>query len=339
MMELLAGPYTVAHAGLDNRNTAPAGINRAFWDDELGIGSLSAYTSITDIFGHGSNYFVAQLDGTCGARAKAIPGTILVDMTNQYEWCLYYTDLDPDIGSAGFLYGFDKQSGVYADKMIAKSFGIHAEATSFPQIRTADRLIAIQGTSVRKRAIDGSDSAWVEECELTPGIGDPIYSTYAVPAVSRTKDENVLCLIYPSGGILFYDVVAKQQVVKPWIARIGANSGAWYSVKYDIYISYTVDDTDWHVSVWANSVKPDSLSNPEAVTSLVAGKVSQVRARLLGDHGEPCEGELIAWTITAGDGSLTATQSTTGADGYAYIGYVAPIVAVSAPTIQAAAEF
>ncbi|MGZ5709983.1 MAG: hypothetical protein ACXWIJ_12510 [Burkholderiales bacterium] len=339
MMELLAGPYTVARAGLDNRYTGPSDVNRAFWDDELGIGSLSDYTSLLDTFGYGSNYFVTQLDGTCGARGKAQHGAVLVDMTGQYEWVLYDVDFDPDLGSTGFLYGFDKQSGVYADKLIAKSTGIYATSGSFPQVRTTDRLIAFQGPYVTKRAIDGSDASWIAECTLAPGVLDPLYDYPNVPSVSRTKDEGVLCLIYPSGGILFYDVVAKQQVVKPWIPRIGTNNGAWYSVKYDIYISYAVSGEDWHVSVWANSVRPDSLGNPEAVTPLLGGKVTQVRAQLVGDHGEPCEGELISWSLTSGDGALTATQSTTDADGYAYIGYVAPITAGTAPTIQATAEF
>jgi hypothetical protein len=340
MMELLAGPYTVARAGLDNRYTGPAGINRAFWDDELGIGSLSDYTSVLDTFGYGANYFIAQLDGTCGARAKAQHGAVLVDMTGQYEWCLYDTGFDVDLGAAvGTLYGFDKQSGVYADKLIAKSTALHATFGNFPQIRTADRLIAIEGPYVTKRAVDGSDSDWVAECTLTPGIPDPIYSPFAAPSVSRTKDDGVLCLIYPSGGILFYDVVAKQQVVKPWVSWIGANNGAWYSVKYDIYISYAVSGGEWSVSVWANTVRPASLGDPEAVTPLVSGRVTQVRAKLVGDHGEPCEGELISWSITSGDGALTTAQSTTDADGYAYTGYVAPITVGTAPTIQATAEF
>lgn len=339
MMELLAGPYTVAHAGLDNRYTGPAGINRAFWDDELGIGSLSVYTSVADTFGYGSNYFITQLDGTCGARAKVQHGTILVDTTGEYEWAIFDAGFDPVLGSIGSVYGFDKQTGVFADKLIARGVEFFAEATSFPQIRTSDRLIAIQGPFVTKKALDGSDSIWVTECTLAPGAGDAIYSSYGVPSVSRTKDKDVLCLIYPSGGILFYNVAAKQQVIKPWTPRIGANSGAWYSVKYDIYISNMISDTDWTVSVWANAVRPDSLSNPEAVEPIISGKITQVRARLMGAHGDPCEGELISWSLTSGDGSLTTTQSKTDANGYAYTGYVAPVAVTTAPTIQAVAEF
>jgi hypothetical protein len=340
MMELLAGPYTVARFGAGSIYTGPNATGRAFWDDELGIGSLSAYTSIGDIFGFGPNYFVAQLDGTCGTRGKTRHGAMLVDLVGQYEWVMYDTDFDSELGTAaGYVWGFDKQTGVYADKLVVRSAALAASSGSFPQIRTADRLIAIQGPYITRRAIDGSDSEWVAECTLTPPISDPIYDLPNVPSVSRTRDEGVLCLIYPSGGILFYDVVAKQQVVKPWISWIGPNSGAWYSIKYDVYISYEVSGGDWHVSVWANSVRPDSLSNPEAVAPLLDGKVTQVRAQLVGDHGEPCEGELISWSITSGDGALTTTQSKTDADGYAYTGYVAPIAAGTAPTIQAIAEF
>jgi hypothetical protein len=341
MMELLAGPNTVVRVGDDLRYTGPFATNRAFWDDELGIGSLADYTSVADTFGYGPNYFVTQLDGTCGARAKAQHGAILVDTSGQYEWALYDAGFDAELGTAsGYVYGFDKQTGVYSDKLIARSLAIFAESTSFPQIRTADRLIAIQGPYVTKRATDGSDATWVAECTLSPASAiDPIYSSPGVPSVSKTKDPGIVCLIYPSGGILFYDVNAKQQVVKPWISHIGVNDGAWYSVRFDIYISYTISGGEWHVSVLANAVRPYSMSNPAPVTALAGAAVSPVRVRLLGEQGEPCAGELIGWSITSGGGSLTAAQTITDADGFASVGYVAPVVPGGNPTIQAVAEF
>jgi hypothetical protein len=235
----------------------------------------------------------------------------------------------------GLLYNFDKKSGVFANNLIASGPGIMTTA-SYPQIKATDRLISIVGTSVKKRAIDGSDSAWVVESTLTAGPNYPIYQGRAT--VSRTTNPAVVCIIYPGGGILFYDVVAKQQVFKP-IARIGANNGAWYSPKFDIYISYTTTDSDWQISVWANAVRPGSLSNPVAAPSLVQGKVSQVMVRLLGADDEPCVGELVSWAITGGLGSLTAAQSVTDADGYAHIGYISPLSAGSSPTIQASVEF
>jgi hypothetical protein len=339
MMELLSGPHLVARVGEDSAYTGPYDTNRAFWDDELGIGSLAGYTTAHDAFGYGANYFIAQLDGTCGARAKAFHGAVLVDLSGQYEWALYDANFNADLGApTGYVYGLDKQSGVYADKLIAMSAGIYANPVIFPQIRTNDRLISIHGAAVTKRALDGSDADWITECTLTPGPSDPIYAGQ-VPSVSRTKDPGIVCLIYPSGGILFYDVFAKQQVVKPWIARIGANKGAWYSVKFDIYVSYTISGGEWYVSVWANSVRPATLSNPEPLTSVASATITQLRVRLLGDHDEPCEGELISWSITDGSGSLTAPQSKTNAEGYAYIGYVAPITGGSTSTIQAVAEF
>lgn len=337
MMELLSGPNLVARVG--GVYTGPYSTNRAFWDDELGIGSLAAYATAGDSFGYGANYFIAQLDGTCGARAKAYHGPVLIDVSGEYEWALYDANFNATLGApTGYVYGFEKQSGVYADKLIAMSPGIYANPLYVPQIRTSDRLIAIHGATVTKCALDGSDPEWITEYTLTPVFTDSLYGGQNVPAVSRTKDPAIICLIYPSGGILFYDVVAKQQVVKPWIPRIGANNGAWYSVKFDIYISYTLSGGEWYVSVWANSVRPATLSNPQPLTSVASGRVTQLRVRLLGAHGEPCKGELISWSVSGG-GSLTAAQSTTDANGYAYIGYAAPITGGATPTIQAVAEF
>ena len=327
MMQLLAGPYTVARVGADNRTTKPWGNGGIFWDDELGFGSITS-----DLSGYGPNYFVAQLDGTCGARGS-VQGGIVLDVSGHGEWALYNIVNDPGTGNLlGLLHGFDKRSGVYADTLIASM-----EHAGYPQVRATDRVIWVQGTAVKKRAIDGSDPAWVLETNLTAG---PNYLLYVgTPTVSRTSDPAVVCLIYQSGGILFYDVVAKQQVIRP-VACIGANTGAWYSPKFDIYVSYTAAGSDWQVSVWANAVRPDSLSNPVAAPSLVQGKVSRVLVRLLGADGEPCEGELISWAITDGPGALTSTQSTTDSDGYAYIGYISPVSAgSSSPTIQASVEF
>jgi hypothetical protein len=331
MMELLAGPNTVARVGADSRSSKPWSNAGAFWDDDLGFGSITS-----NLFGYGPNYFVTQLDGTCGVRGNS-SGSIVLDVSDQGEWALYNVTSDPVSGDlVGLLCGFDKQSGVYADKLIVRSAGIMAAGFFAPQIRAVDRLVSIWGTQVKKRAIDGSDSAWVLEANLTAGPDSTLY--VGTPTVSRTTDPAIVCIIYQDGGILFYDVVAKQQVIRP-VARIGSNVGAWYSPKFDIYTSYTTADSDWEVTVWANAVRPDSLSDPVAAPSLVQGKVSRVLVRLLGADGEPCEGELVAWSITGGAGALTSTQSTTDADGYAYIGYIAPVSAGTSPTIQASVEF
>jgi hypothetical protein len=336
MMELLAGPATVARFGAGNILTAPQDKSNVFWDDELGIGSMASASIVGDVFGYGPSYFVTQLDGTCGARGRA-RGPILLDVSGQYEWVIYNTAFDPEVGAtSGFLYGFDKQNGIYFDKPITKSPGLVNETGIYPQIRAADRILSIHGLVIKKRAIDGSDASWAVETQLTAGPNPVLYTN--APTVSKTKDPGIVCIIYGGGGILFYDVNLKQQVARP-VARIGANNGAWYSVKFDIYVSCVVERDDWHVSVWANAVRPDSLSAPEAVTPPKTGKVSQLRVRLLGAYAEPCAREIVSWSIVSGDGSLTSTQSLTDADGYAYIGYCAPLSIETLPVIQASVEF
>lgn len=336
MMELLAGPTTVARFGKDNRVTRPLGPGRAFWDDEIGLVSLGYPIANWDLFGYGCNYFVAQLDGTCGGRGEIAPLAVVLDLAGPYEWAV--CDTSYDVNSGDYLYGLDKQSDTFADKLIARGGTIFG-TLGYPQILASDRIIAVRGPTVMSRAVDGSDAGWVTEYTLTRVADEPESDYYGDPTASRTKDPHIVCLIYPGGSIVFYDVSAKARVIKPWVAQIGINNGAWYSVKFDIYISCTFSNTDWDVSVWANAVRPASLSSPEPASSVVGARVSQIRVRLMGDHGEACEGELISWSITAGDGALTSTQSMTGPDGYAYVGYIAPVTGGLAPTIQAAVEF
>ena len=341
-MQLLAGPYTIARVGADNRSAAPAERYAVFWDDDLGLGSVGAYTSGTDIFGHGPNYCIVQLDGTAGARGKVSRGSIMIDVSGQYEYAWFATYFDGVLGAVGDVRGFDKRTGISEDKPIAKSASIVAGANSYPQIRTANRLIHVAGPFVTKRAVNGSDTAWVTEYTLTPSsVLDPLY-VGGPPSVSRTKDPGVICLIYPSGGVLFYDVTAQTQVFpETWTPWIGVNDMAWFSVRLNIYISflYTNLGADGTLTVWANSVRPDTIAAPVAVTALGLGKVSQVKTRVLGTKSEPCRNELIAWSILSGNGALSATQSATDKDGYAYINYIATLVSGSNPAIQASLEF
>lgn len=345
MMQLLSGPNTVDRVD-DLRLVIPAAPGSAFWDDEMGLCVIGDYTTIDDTFGYGPNYFVAQMDGTAGARGKAEHGAILLDMSGDataYEFNIFNTYFDADLGTAvGDVLGFDKRTGTYEDKRIAKNAGLFSYQA--PHVRLNDRLLRIAGPSIYKRALDGSDLDWVLENTLTPTSSlDPIYDYPGVPQVSRTKHDGVVAIIYPAGGVLYYNVNTGVQV-STWVGRIGVNDAAWYSARHDVFVAMTklsADGfyTDSELRIYANAVLPYSIVGPVAAGLLTNGQVTQVHVRLLGEQNEPCVNELVEWSITAGDGALTVAQSVTDADGYAYTSYVAPVYAGVDPTIQAEVEF
>jgi hypothetical protein len=327
MMALLAGP-TAIQAYEPGDWDVIAGASDYFWDDSVGLSVIGAYTRTGDTFGFGPNYFIVQLDGTVGSRGKASPGSVLIDTTGQYQHAFYRADFDLALGvGAGTVWGFDARTAIFQDQLIAHSAGIFRN-TGGVAVRALDRLIAIRGSDVIKAAIDGSDGGFVSEAALSGPGGSS--------KVSRTNKPNVVCIIYDSGDVLFYDVAAKAEVIPAWRPHIGSNVAAWYSVRFDIYIALVDVSGVKSISVYANEVAPATLSNP--VGTLTKGRVSTVRSRLLGSNSEPCAGELIAWSMT-GDGALTATQSKTDADGYASVGYIAPFAVTTAPTIEAEAVF
>jgi hypothetical protein len=137
---------------------------------------------------------------------------------------------------------------------------------------------------------------------------------------TRTLDDNVLAIAHENGTIIYYDVEAAAQV--GGVSYIGSNQGAWYSPKHDVFIART---TASELKVYASAVRPSSLSNPVAVSAIAQGRVSQVRVRLLGANSDACEGELVAWSLTAGSVALPVAQRTTDADGYGYNNYLAPV--------------
>lgn len=314
MMARLAGPNTVPLAG--GLSTVPAA---AFYDDELGIGSIAP----VDPFGQTSNYFVVQLDGTAGARGQTAAQPVLLDLSGEYEYALF--------AAAGSVWGFNKQTGDYTGNLIASHAGLARSAALPPAIRTSDRLIAFEGTAVTKAKLDGSDGGFVSEATLSSS------GSASIPTASRTIDPNVVALVYNNGVVLFYDVVAKAEVVKPFRPHVGANSLGWYSRRFDVWITGTAAGmSDWAINVFANAVAPSTLATPTG--TLVKGRVGTVTTRLLGASSEPCANELVDWSMT-GDGALTAVQSTTDASGYATTGYVAPFTVVTDPTITASMSF
>jgi len=105
--------------------------------------------------------------------------------------------------------------------------------------------------------------------------------------------------------------------------------------KWDIFLVLHSNQ----LTVFANQIRPATLSNPVALSAVKAGLVTQLQVQLLGSCSEPCVGEVINWSLTSGSGSLTAQQSTTDDNGNAQIGYVCPVGSSGSMTISAEVDF
>lgn len=112
--------------------------------------------------------------------------------------------------------------------------------------------------------------------------------------------------------------------------------GLWWSALHEVYLSLHDAGTTLELRVWAATVQPASVSNPASDATITAGRRTRVRARVLGAHSDPCEGEVVAWTLT-GVGAITQAASYTDASGYAETYYEAPLDGASA-AIQITAE-
>lgn len=280
----------------------------AFYDDGLGLCSYSA------ILG---GYCLVQLDGTAYLRsAQARANRFALDMQRPGEWIIH-ASLFEDA-----MYEFHKVPGTLGPLVI--DTGVDNGVRDLI-VRCADRYLDILSGTVRYRPLDLSAGV-VTEATLT-GAG------FGSPTVSRTRSSNVIALAWADGPICYYDVESRAQV--GGASNIGTNDGAWYSVKHDIFVAMRTHQ----VKVFANAVRPASLSNPTALTTVAQAHVSEVRVRLLGANADACVGELVNWSVTVGSGALKLAQSETDANGYAYNEYVAPVGTTGSVTIQAQALF
>ena len=303
-LELLAGPFAVTDAL--GTVLLPENQQFAFYDDALG---LCSYNATLD------GYCIIQLDGRAYLRSNAARANrFVVDLQRPGEY-LVHESLDE-----GMLYLFDKRAGVFGALLLSGGTNFVRDI----QARALDRYLNVLNNAVRFKPLDNSGS-WTTEATLS-GTGS------GYPAVSRTRIDGVLCLVYTDGQVVYYNVNAKAQHAGG--AAIGANSGAWYSPKHDVFIALVANQ----VKIFANAVRPAALSNPVAETPLTKGKVSRVKVRLTGADGEACANELIGWSM-AGVGSLANNQSTTDADGWSYNDYRAPVIGLGSATINAEARF
>ena len=273
-----------------------------------------------------------------GANGSWYTGAIQLDGT------MSYIDRKPSIfSSAGVSHGQDLISGkvmvmyhygygwarlaeaktsIWEDDLVfAGSPAFYPQANG-KQIRLTDRWLKAVNSTVSSAPLSNL-GPWTVEYSIPQ-------SPAGLPKVSDAGDGKVWFL-YPNGDIVLYDYIQKV-VAKPkgkiWpFSGNDAFRGAWWSRDLGVFIALTSDSSDnnrHYLWVFANETRPFSLSNPVALTTLQKGDVTTMEVTLTGEQGEPAEGFNVEWSITAGTGALSVSQSVTDENGKATTDYSAP---------------
>lgn len=308
-LERLAGPFPVSDPAGTPIDIAEAMFYpTAIYDDVIGLASFMSDGGVHSLF------CITQMDGITYPRsAGQNTNNFVLDLQATPDW-LVTSGLFKEA-----IYAFDPRAGVVGGLVISGAIASMADV----QARAVDRWLSFTNSNVQSRPLDFA-TAFATEFTLA-GAGSGRAN------LSRTRRANILCLTWPTGEVLFYDHLARAQVAGA--AFVGANNGAWYSPRHDVFVVLTGTATN-QVSVFANSVRPTAISAPVAAPALAKGRGSVISVYLRGANNDPAAGEMVDWTL-AGPGSLLAPQSLTDADGIARVGYVAPLALSTNPTFTA----
>lgn len=303
-LELLAGPFPVVDGN----------------GDALDISQTCQHADGFGIGAYQTGFFsVVQWDGKTYPRATMPRAEIYVlDLQDEAgNWLIIEALLLDKI------YAFDRRTGAVGDLLYS---GATAEMNGI-QARCTDRFLNVISTHARGRPLDLSTAFANEATFVGAGTG--------TASLSRTRQANVICVIWPTGEVLYYDFVNKVQVAGSGF--LGTNAGAWYSPRHDVFVVLTGSGTNY-ISIYANSVAPTDISDPAASPSLQKGRSSTISVTLTGSAGNPVAGELVDWTLS-GPGALLASQSLTDESGVASVGYVAPLTLSTDPEFTATVTF
>lgn len=305
-LELLAGPFTVTNKLTDT----PVGDSISgypCWIDGRGL--------VLPITNDGVH--VVQMDGA------AYP---VIDSSS----LSYGLSLEEAEGRRwyGLADGFNGLECEIDDVTLYKTAQVvsGAPATLRNYARLPDRYIFPINGGINWRPLDIS-AGGVIECTL-PGLTEAASCSWG----SRSSE---IVIGTKAGQVVRYNWVEKTFV--GLINTIGMSCiGLWWSVRYGTYLSLHDVGTTLELRVWAATVQPNSVSNPTPDATITAGRRTRIRSRVIGAQSDPCEGEVVAWSLT-GVGSLSAAASYTDSDGYAETYYEAPLDGASAE-IQITAE-
>jgi hypothetical protein len=175
------------------------------------------------------------------------------------------------------------------------------------------------------------DEAWVA---VSGTIADSRVVT-GYPVVSYAGGSSFY-VCFPSGQYAFADsdsgVVAFND---KWIDGFSTEPYVYtsytsYALDLGVFVSVVVMTTtnasgyrNSRLRIYANEGAPTQLTDPIALQPITRLGLSTLQTMVLGAQDDPIEGCTVSWGLT-GAGALLSTQSVTGLDGKAIVGYVGP---------------
>lgn len=210
-------------------------------------------------------------------------------------------------------------------------------------VRLPDRWLRASGTTIYSAPLDGSTD-WAVEHTYT--AENPSYFTSGQVFIS-SAGGGLYWLGYGTGGLALYDA-ANMQVLESYkvafpYGDVGFLSGIQYSRELGVFIATIWNNSSFptwtEMVVLSTETRPFTLSDPVQLSTPTRGYATTLEAQLQGEHGDPVVDFPIDWSITAGTGQLSATQSLTDSEGKAQVDHIPPDLASSGFTLQAEAKF
>lgn len=308
-LESLGGPFPITVEGVPARF-----FNDPMWYDGVGlVGKL--------FHGEEFNGCIVDLDGVAQVRQRFMPSwthlTHNLTTGGAAVWSYYALgdyfeefDLQTLLAKGGSVDGGNPWT-VLADRWIRAYIG---------QIRTLPRgtVGLVSGTveAVLTSEVGVGGSGWI-----TPARPSTVFAAFP-------------------GGVAFeYDFVRKTGVGWKRNLNLTGVKGFFYSRELGIFISvHKLSNAQDVLRLWADEVRPVSVSVPAAVTPVIEGRVARIETRVAGDAADPCIGFLVDWSL-AGPGSLSVPQSMTDEDGYARVDCLVPPGASGTGQVSATVVF
>lgn len=335
-LEIMAGPINMSLDPEDSGLGGVAGFNdglQAMWRDDVGwVGRHP----LSDMTGCGLSGFVTcNIDGVTRCR-NFLPSAFGVQAIQQDDLT---NKMIVSYSTSGLYLMNPVVCGLEPDSTI--------NAMQGAAIRTKVGWYKLSGSNIQIAPLDATDNLdFATEYTVTPGW--TVSSQFN--RISLGPDNLIYCYNGDATNptIIVYDYVLKTEVYQ----NPGLGSGRWeldhqvraviYSRMLDVFMTYEEDGLtsgQGILYVYSTEMTPSALSAPTDSPAIAAGVVSTLSVALTDDQGVGIRGRLIDWSITAGNGTLLDTQTTTDEDGVATTQYRAEITGGSNPTIQASLTY
>lgn len=309
MRSLVAGP--IAIVPLDGETLVVAG-GAACWVEGLGLVVIAAAGST-----HVGELYIVQL----GGQAVRLGGRRGIGGSGWTGFGWAYPD-DVPVGWQN-VWGFAKMrlpstallsSGYTAGLSSGSSFAL-----------MPDRLLHAAFGKILATLLAGGASA--VETVLDASVVDTAGSV--VPA-DLAGGKSVWWVVFRSSGKVFqYDAIAKAEVAGVRTSLDPGNTVVAYSRKHDLFVTIRAGS----LYVYANEPVAASITAPQFSAAPARGGVRTLRARVLGDLGEPCVGRVVGFAVT--NGALERAAVQTDAAGWASTTHRAPLSTASGATATA----